>query len=337
MNSLVKKLKQIVIFLAIATFSMSCSQVPSLSESGENPWHPVDLPTGVTLLDIDFIGNSSHGWAVGGDSTLLETNDGGDTWQPKKLEIEDQKLNFTSVSFAGEQGWVTGDPSVLLHTTDGGESWFRIPLSENLPGSPYQIVALGSDSAEMTTDLGAIYKTDNGGRNWRALVEDTVGVVRNISRSSDGRYVAVSARGNFYSTWKPGQSAWEAHERNTSRRIQNMGFGEDGRMWMLARGGQVQFTKPGDFETWEEPQYPEPSTSWGLLDVGYRTPKEMWVAGGSANLLASFDDGKTWKKVRKVEDIPANFYRAIFLSPDRGFVLGNEGVMLKYEPPSEPV
>jgi len=239
------------------------------------------------------------------------------------------------VSFADDEGWIVGEPSIMLHTTDGGVSWVRIPLSEKLPGDPNTILALGPQSAEMTTTIGAIYHTQDGGKTWKAQVEEAVGVLRNISRSNDGKYVAVSARGNFYSTWEPGQSAWEQHERSSSKRLQNMGFTEDGRLWGLARGGMLQFSGSEDLEAWEEPIYPEFSTSWGLLDLAYRTPDEVWLAGGSGNLLCSFDGGKTWLKDREVEDVPSNFYKVVFITPKQGFVIGQAGVLLKYEPPAK--
>jgi photosystem II stability/assembly factor-like uncharacterized protein len=187
----------------------------------------------------------------------------------------------------------------------------------------------------MTTTVGAIYQTKDSGQTWKAMVEEAVGVVRNISRSEDGKYIAVSARGNFFSTWEPGQNAWVQHNRNSSRRLQSMGYGKDGRLWLLARGGQVQFSRPEDPETWDESQNPEFSTSWGFLDLAYRTPEEIWVAGGSGNLLCSFDGGKTWQKDRDIENVPANFYKIVFVTPERGFIIGQKGVLLRYEPPSE--
>jgi photosystem II stability/assembly factor-like uncharacterized protein len=110
-----------------------------------------------------------------------------------------------------------------------------------------------------------------------------------------------------------------------------MGFGKDGRLWVLARGGQVQFSNADDLEAWEEPAYPEFSTSWGLLDLAYRTPEEIWISGGSGNLLCSVDGGKTWLKDREIESIPSNLYKIIFLSPEKGFIIGQKGVLLKYE------
>jgi photosystem II stability/assembly factor-like uncharacterized protein len=332
MTLLMRKLKQIVILAAISLLCISCSDVPSVSY---NPWKVINLDTESVFADVAFTDDPNHGWLVGTQETLFETTDGGDNWQQLQLDIGQEKASLSGVSFYGEEGWVTGKPSILLHTEDGGKNWVRIPLSEKLPGGPDGIVALGAKQAEMVTDLGAIYRTSDGGKTWQAMVEGAVGVARNIERSADGSYVAVSARGNFYSTWSPGQSEWSPHNRNSSRRLQTMGYANDERLWMIARGGQLQFTMPEETETWDEPIFPEFSTSWGLLDLAFRTPEEIWVAGGSGNLLVSFDNGQTWEKDREVENVPSNFYRIVFINPEQGFVLGQNGVLLKYEPQTE--
>ena len=332
MNLLLKKLKQIVVLFAVCIFCISCSQVASTSS---NPWQTLTLPTEAIFADIAFTDNPDRGWLVGTQASLFETKDGGETWEQKAIDLGAEKVSLSAVSFNGREGWIVGEPSILLHTEDGGDTWSRIPLSAKLPGSPYSIIALGDSTAEMVTDLGAIYKTVDDGKNWKALVEGSVGVARSIHRSSDGRYVAVSAKGNFYSTWEPGQTEWTPHQRTSSRRLQNMGFSEDGNLWLLARGGVVQFAQSEDLEDWGEPIYPEFSTSWGLLDVAYRTPEEIWLAGGSANLLRSPDGGRTWAKDRAVENIPSNFYKIVFVNPDKGFVLGERGTLLKYQPETE--
>ena len=110
-----------------------------------------------------------------------------------------------------------------------------------------------------------------------------------------------------------------------------MGYGKDNRLWLLARGGSVQFSEPGALDEWDRPFNPEYATSWGLLDMAYRTPEEIWIAGGSGNLMASFDGGKTWQKDRAIENVPSNLYRIIFVTPEQGFVLGQRGTLLKYQ------
>jgi photosystem II stability/assembly factor-like uncharacterized protein len=334
MNLATAFLGRVVSILAIALVCTGCagSALAFLPDSSFNPWELVETPTKETIIDIDFAETPQHGWAVGTNSALLETTDGGHSWETRVLDV-DAKYRLTSIDFAGNDGWIAGQPSILLHTTDAGKSWSRIPLSEKLPGSPNTIVALNANAAEMTTDIGAIYQTTDGGQTWQAMVEAAVGVVRNISRSDDGKYVAVSSRGNFYSTWAPGDREWRPHNRNSSKRLQSMGFTADGtRLWMLERGGQIQFSMPGDITNWEEATNPEMSTSWGLLDMAYRTNDEVWVAGGSGNLLVSLDGGKTWEKDRDVEDVPSNLDRIKFMSPNQGFILGQRGVLLRYEP-----
>lgn len=83
-----------------------------------------------------------------------------------------------------------------------------------------------------------------------------------------------------------------------------MGFADGDRLWMLARGGKVRFGSLDNLEQWEEPITPEYATSWGLLDLAYRTPDEIWVAGGGGNLLRSLDGAETWEKDREVENVP---------------------------------
>lgn len=330
MQTVLTSLKKLVSVIAIAILAASCTNLylPTLDE---NPWEVISLDTGATLSDVSFTKDDQHGWLVGSRSLLMETTDGGKSWESRAFDLGDQKYTFTSVSFADDEGWITGLPSLLLHTTDAGKTWSNIPLSAELPGSPFMVTALSQSRAEMVTDIGAIYETTDAGSNWKALVEGAVGVVRNITREDNGRYVAVSSRGNFYSTWQPGDRLWQPHNRENSKRLQNMGFTSDGRLWLIARGGQMQFGESKtDLESWAEPIKPEVSTSWGLLGADYRTDNEMWVAGGSGNLLASFDDGETWLKDQGVEDVPTNFYRVKFLNENKGFVLGQRGYLLRY-------
>ncbi|MGD1872667.1 MAG: photosynthesis system II assembly factor Ycf48 [Mastigocoleus sp.] len=330
MSSIVKSWQKILTLSLVILLCFGCSKVES---TAYNPWEVINLPTENKVLDLAFVDNSKHGYLVGGSSTILETQDGGNTWNSLEVNLDSDRYRLSSISFSGKEGWIVGEPALMLHTEDEGASWSQIPLDEKLPGNPIKIVALGKSSAEMATDVGAIYTTDNGGQNWQAEVEEAVGVVRNLKRSPDGKYVAVSAKGNFYSTWEPGQRAWSPFNRNSSRRVENMGFTGDGRMWMLARGGQIQFSDPENPQEWLDPEYPELSTSWGLLDAAYRTPEEMWIGGGSGNLLLSTDGGETWDKDRDVENVATNFYKITFFGKDKGFVIGDRGgILLKYNP-----
>jgi photosystem II stability/assembly factor-like uncharacterized protein len=326
MMQIFKKIGQLLVSaIAILTLCTGCNSLTAINAS---PWEFIQLPTDATIQDISMI-DHDHGWLVGNRSTLLETHDAGQSWAARTLEAGDLDYRFNSVSFKGDEGWIVGEPAILLHTTDGGSHWEQIPLNAKLPGAPTQITATGPNSAEMVTDVGAVYATQDAGRNWSALMKEAFGVTRNVSRSPDGSYVAVSSRGSFYSLWSPGQESWDPHNRNSSRRVQGMGFTPNGHLWMLNRGGLIQFAGQ-TVEDWSDPINPAPASGLGLLDLAFRTPDEIWVAGGAGRLLRSLDQGKTWQVDETVADVPSNFYRILFFGKDQGFVTGQDGVLLRY-------
>lgn len=330
-------------------------------EENAKNWKQVKLPVDTVLFDLDFVKNSpNHGWLVGSKGTFLETLDGGENWVPRTFANldpdEELTYRFENVSFSGDDGWVIGKPAIMLHTKDGGKSWLRVPVSPKLPGEPISVTALGPDLAEMTTSSGAVYVTDNGGRNWKAQVKETIdstlnrtissgvsgasyftGSVIGVIRDINGKYLAISSRGNFFLTWQPGQEFWIPRARDTSRRIQSMGFiqndSENG-IWMSTRGGGLSFTnsKP-DFEAVNSLDFNQSNIKtggYGILDVSYRGNQEIWAACGGGTLYKSIDNGKSWIKELGTENIAANFYKIKFFNSSSGFVLGSNGVLLKY-------
>jgi photosystem II stability/assembly factor-like uncharacterized protein len=329
-------------------------------------WVPVTLPiiaeTPPILFDIEFdTKNPKQGWIVGNRGTFLQTEDGGKSWVAKSfanLDAEEEiNYRFTKVSFKDGEGWIIGKPAILLHTTDGGNSWERVPLSPKLPGDPYNVVALGPGKAEMSTSAGAIYTTDNAGRNWKAQVRETIdatlnrvsssgvqgasyfsGSINSVQRDSTGAYLAVSSRGNFYLTYKPGDEFWVPHNRESSRRITSMGFVKDrldDGLWMTTAGGDISKTNgPVDAQLINIPfdKLQIRSGGYGLLDVAFLPDgKRAWAVGGSGTIFSSTDSGRTWQKDKAADDLPANLYKVKFFESGDGYILGSNGLLLKYQ------
>lgn len=74
----------------------------------------------MVLLDIAFTGSDpKHGFLTGTKQTLLETFDGGKTWEPRYIEsVDEEGINYryNAVSFNGSEGWLVGKPGVLSYS-----------------------------------------------------------------------------------------------------------------------------------------------------------------------------------------------------------------------------
>ena len=351
--------------LALFASSSASSQKEAFAKDdsslNSNFWEKVTLPLepGVILLDIAFTDeNAQHGFLLGTRQTILETFDGGKTWDAKDLgqDVIDDEVNyrFNSVSFNGDEGWIVGKPAILLHTVDAGKTWERVGLSPRLPGIPVLITATGDNGvAEMVTDQGAIYLTTDAARNWKAAVEETVDATLNrtvssgvqgasyytgsfstVSRNPEtGEYIGLSSRGNFYMSWAPGQAYWQPHNRSSARRIQSMGWRKDGGVWQLTRGGGIYLsdTKALPEEDDEFTEGKIGSRGYGLLDLGSNASgTKYFTVGGSGSVFSSEDKGKTWKRDRGTDEVAGNLYKVAFAKDDVGFILGNDGILLRY-------
>jgi len=326
-----------------------------------NFWEKVDLPLepGVILLDVAFTdATAQHGFLLGTRQTILETFDGGKTWDQKNVgqDVVDDDVNyrFNSVSFRGDEGWIVGKPAILLHTVDAGKTWERVGLSPRLPGIPVLITATGDNGvAEMVTDQGAIYLTTDAARNWKAAVEETVDATLNrtvssgvqgasyytgsfstVSRNPEsGEYIGLSSRGNFYMSWSPGQAYWQPHNRSSARRIQSMGWKKDGGVWQLTRGGGIYLSNTKGLPE-EDDDFTEGkigSRGYGLLDLGSNASgSKYFTVGGSGSVFSSDDKGQTWRRDRGTDEVAGNLYKVVFANDQTGFILGNDGILLRY-------
>eukprot|EP00816_Leptocylindrus_hargravesii_P001915 CAMPEP_0196811850 /NCGR_PEP_ID=MMETSP1362-20130617/20095_1 /TAXON_ID=163516 /ORGANISM="Leptocylindrus danicus, Strain CCMP1856" /LENGTH=400 /DNA_ID=CAMNT_0042187239 /DNA_START=89 /DNA_END=1291 /DNA_ORIENTATION=+ len=346
--------------LTAAASMVGVSSNPAPAEAASKMWERIQLPFEDTVYDVDF-DSPTHGYIVGARGSFAETNDGGNTWEPRSFQNldaeEEVTYRFTQVSFQNGEGWVLGKPTLMLHTKDNGQSWERIPLSPKLPGDPASIVGLGPSKAEMTTSSGAVYTTDNAGRNWKAQVKETIdatlnrisssgvsgasyfsGNIINQKRDNDGSYLAVSSRGNFFLTWEPGQDFWIPHNRGTPRRIQSMGFVQGDihkGVWMTLNGGKLLISpKDTDLQK-EETDFVEANIKtggYGITDVAWRSDNEVWAVGGSNTMYVSMDGGKNFSFDKSANSYPGNLYNVKFFKDfgNMGFALGSNGTLLKY-------
>tara|TARA_Y100001968_G_C19387658_1_gene733771 strand:- start:3 stop:1022 length:1020 start_codon:yes stop_codon:yes gene_type:complete len=326
-------------FAVFLSFFLSGCVATRLPVAATSPWEAINLDIEANPLDIDFV-DDKKGYLVGTNRLILETNDGGKTWEERELDISsDENFRLVSIDFMDDEGWVAGQPGLLLHSKDGGQNWNQLSLGNKLPGDPYLITTLDTDSAELATTAGAVYRTNDGGANWEAIVADSSGSggIRDLRRDEEGNYLGVSSLGNFFSVLPAGKEYWEPHQRASSKRVQSVGFqpnGED--LWMLSRGAEIRFLQdPNDFDSWSKPIIPI-LNGYNYLDIAWDPDNSIWAAGGNGTLLVSNDAGESWEKDPVGELSPTNFIRIVFTNnseeeKSKGFVLGERGNLLRWK------
>ncbi len=58
--------------------------------------------------------------------------------------------------------------------------------------------------------------------------------------------------------------------------------------------------------------------------------KEGYAVGGSGTLLKTEDNGQSWKRDRSTDGVAGNLYAVKFTPGGNGFILGNDGILLRF-------
>lgn len=116
------------------------------------------------LWGITFV-DTLHGWAVGDNSTILHTDNGGRSWQQQTAPVV---AGLKDVFFVDTlRGWAVGGSSAILATTDGGNNWV-LQSNTGLPALPalYSVVFVDSQTGWTAGDHGFVLHTTDGGQSW---------------------------------------------------------------------------------------------------------------------------------------------------------------------------
>ncbi len=134
--------------------NVKASQTPEL---GPRPLRQVQM-----LDDI-------YGWLIGDGGLVLQTQDGGLTWQmpPGQLPSGVRRLfDFRTMATHRGHVWIAGVPgSCVLHSADGGQTWELFRTEQNLPIR--SIAFVDTERGWAVGALGTILCTRDGGRSWR--------------------------------------------------------------------------------------------------------------------------------------------------------------------------
>jgi len=171
--------------------------------NGGNTWVKQTNPSDNPLHDVFFI-DHNIGWAVGLDTTIIRTIDGGQTW----LGVAPYTVKgsrYADVYFIDEmKGWVVGTGGVIALTIDGGVNWQHI--ESGTQESLESVFFIDENNGWIAGDRGTILRSVDGGNSWF--------------------YQRTCVSNNFLSSvcFADAQNGWAVGEGGTIIRTTNGGF-----------------------------------------------------------------------------------------------------------------
>src|ERR1051326_3216528 len=145
-------------------------------------------------------------------SYLLNTKDGGVTWQPVVLNTEDVNTRFTRMLFTDQQhGWVFGETGLIFATSDGGARWLpqRSPSRHLLLGA-----AFGNAGRGLIVGAGATIMQSENGSSWSLPAVFSRESTRLNAAAMVGQFAwAAGSGGQIFATADGGRS-WYRQRSN---------------------------------------------------------------------------------------------------------------------------
>jgi len=201
-------------------------------------WIQVPSPVDITLTSISFA-SRNEGWAVGHESTILHTVDGGNTWKVNRYKPEDERFYMSVKFFSEKLGYVLGTDGELWVTEDAGKSWQLTILSveEWYQNHLFSIEKM-DESAIVIGERGGVFTSTDGLTEWQPLVSPYEGSFFGINKIED-QFVAFGMSGKLYLI-NSASLAWKKIETNTDQFLLQSVVTEDGEyVFIVGRGGII--------------------------------------------------------------------------------------------------
>jgi photosystem II stability/assembly factor-like uncharacterized protein len=225
-------------------------------------WQQSSVPVQTTLTSVFFL-DSKLGWAVGHDATILNSKDGGLTWQIQQHKPELEKPLLDIVFKNSTEGLAIGAYGLSFRTSDGGKTWVNEFHSELLlPEDAEYLAELKQEDEEayldeassilphfnrlvidgrtlyMVGEIGLIAKSNDFGRNWLPFDEIYQGSFFDMSRTRQGNLLVVGLRGHVFRSLKNG-TPWQLRQTGTTALINDIVLSDDERIFLLGNNGAL--------------------------------------------------------------------------------------------------
>ncbi len=194
------------------------------------------MPVKLLLTAVSFP-TPEKGWVVGYDGVVLNSEDGGITWQtqvPPAPDNTDTEPFFTVKFLDEKRGLAAGAYGTLSITRDGGLTWVHstIPSPAGEPENRhiYSLVPIGGGSImavgesgepgdnQEVSQPGLLYRSNDAGASWSAMNSPYKGNLLGGLSLGGGRIMIFGLRGHVFASNDDGGS-WRQVATETTASI----------------------------------------------------------------------------------------------------------------------
>lgn len=205
-----------------------------LRSANGNDWEQKASPVSISLTDVIFA-NPRVGFALGFDSTILKTDDGGENWRLVNYNAKGRQL-FDLLMLDDKRGLAVGGYGLQLMTEDGGESWELIENSLTFIGMHLNTVKRlkdGTGRLFVAGERGIMGLSEDDGRSWKVLDSPYGGSFFGAILMGERGVLLYGMRGSIYSAddldvcAEADPETWDPYERDIdppAERIAELGW-----------------------------------------------------------------------------------------------------------------
>lgn len=205
------------------------------SDNGAS-WQQIVVPTRTMLTAVAFV-NNDVGVAVGHDSVILRTTDGGDTWN-LVFSAPDDEAPFFDVWFSdSENGVAIGAYGSNHRTTDGGLTWEFEPVGDT-DWHLHEIARAANGTLYLAAEAGFAYRSDDDGATWIELPTPYQGSFFGVLPLEGDTVLLYGLRGHLFRSEDAGET-WQELDTNTVALLTNGIRLSDGTIIIVGLGGTV--------------------------------------------------------------------------------------------------
>ncbi len=272
-------MKKLVHFICIC-FLVVCS---SYSQEG---WYQQQSATKYLHSSICFI-NRNTGWAVTDYGDIIQTTDGGYTWE----KIAYIYAILFDVQFIDQMnGWISNSDGNIYRTTDGGINWTEPDSSAYIAfRKHYFIDSLRGWAVGLYGEIG---HTTDGGLNWYRQNSPTSAYLGGVHFTDTLKGWAVGDSGVVLHTYNGGANWLIQNSNIQTKTIIDIVSTDSLNVWAVGDSGLIIHTTNGGL-IWSNQTS---QTNSFIFGISFVDSLKGWAVGDSGIILHTTNGGNNWNK-----------------------------------------